>query len=212
MKVMKFGGTSVGSPDRMKSVAKLIRSGNECNLAVLSAMSGTTNSLVEIADYYSKNNVSSAKAKVGELRAKYAKHVEELYATEAMRKETMAFLDNIFTRLLSFDVATFSQADEKEILSKGEIMSTNMMTNYMREQGIKVVLLSAFDFMRIDENREPDQKYIREHVNPVIAQYPDAETFITQGFICLDKDGSIDNLERGGSDYTASLLGAAVHA
>ena len=211
MKVMKFGGTSVGSPERIKKVAQLIHNG-ERNFVVLSAMSGTTNSLVEIADYYSKNNRESAKALINKLRAKYIKHIEELYTTEEARKETAQALNKVFSRLLAFGGHNFTHDDEKEILSMGEIMSTHMMTNYLKENGVRVILLPAFEFMRIDQNREPDLRYLTEHLEPLLKVNAETEIFITQGFICLNSDGKIDNLERGGSDYTASLIGAAIKA
>lgn len=196
----------------MKDVASLICNG-ERKIVVLSAMSGTTNSLVEIADYYSKNNHESAKAIINTLRTKYRKHVDELYDKEETKKETMAILEKIFSRLLAIGSGKGLTADnEKEILSEGEMMSTNMVTNYLKEKGVKVTLLPAFDYMRIDTNREPDMKYLCEHIKPLLDKYPDTEIFITQGFICLNAEGNIDNLQRGGSDYTASLIGAAIKA
>ena len=211
MKVLKFGGTSVGSPERIQEVAKLITNG-EKNLVVLSAMSGTTNSLVEIADYYSKNNPEGVYNLVHELREKYNKHVEKLYKTEEAKKKTLNTLNDVFTKLLHFNDHAFTIDDEKEILAQGEIMSTNMMTNYLAECGVKVTLLSAFDFMKIDSENEPDIAYLRTHIKPLLETYKDSEVFITQGFICLNSNGKIDNLQRGGSDYTASLIGAAIRA
>ena len=211
MKVMKFGGTSVGSPQRMKEVAKLIHNGEQ-NFVVLSAMSGTTNALVEIADYYKKGNPESAQAIINILRTKYNSHLNELYSKADMRKKTKDILNNIFNKLLSYADKEYNDIVEKEILAQGEIMSTNMMTNYLREQGVKATLLSAFAFMRIDEAREPDVKYLTEHLTPLIEENKDTELFITQGFICLNSDNEIDNLQRGGSDYTASLIGAAINA
>ena len=211
MKVMKFGGTSVGSPQRMKEVAKLIHNGEQ-NFVVLSAMSGTTNALVEIADYYKKGNPESAQAIINILRTKYNSHLNELYSKADMRKKTKDILNNIFNKLLSYADKEYNDIVEKEILAQGEIMSTNMMTNYLREQGVKATLLSAFTFMRIDEAREPDVKYLTEHLTPLIEENKDTELFITQGFICLNSDNEIDNLQRGGSDYTASLIGAAINA
>lgn len=211
MKVQKFGGTSVGSPMRMKEVASLIES-NEKSLVVLSAMSGTTNSLLEIADYYRKGNKDSAAALISGLRTKYMAHLNELYQTEEYRTLTANFLDKIFEKLLSYGKGEFTQKTEKAIVSNGEIMSTNMMTNYMKEQGVKVELLSAFDFMRLDETGEPDLAYLRAHLIPILQAHKDTPYFITQGFICLNAEGEIDNFQRGGSDYTASLIGAATKA
>lgn len=211
MKVMKFGGTSVGSPERMKNVAKLIHNGKR-NFVVLSAMSGTTNSLVEIADYYSKGNLESAKAIINVLRTKYRKHVEELYSSEEAKIATWQILEEVFNSLLAFGLKPYDTNAEKEILSKGEIMSTHMMANYLEEQGIKATLIPAFEFMRLDKEHEPNLKYISDHLNPIIDAHSDTELFITQGFICLNDEGHVDNLQRGGSDYTASLIGVAIQA
>lgn len=211
MKVMKFGGTSVGSAQRMKNVATLINDG-EKNLVVLSAMSGTTNSLIEISDYYTKGNKDSASAVINILRHKYIKHIDELFTTEKKKTQILDFLHSVFLELLSFNVETFSEEDAKVIVSKGEIMSTNIMTTYLEELGIKVSLLSALDFMKIDKDCMPDMKYLRDKLIPLLDTYKESTIFITQGFICLNHEGKIDNLLRGGSDYTASLIGSAIHA
>ena len=204
MKVMKFGGTSVGSPERMKHVASLVVKGNEPVLVVLSAMSGTTNSLVEISDYLYKKNPEGANEVINRLEKKYIQHVNELYKTDEMKKETASFLRGEFDYLRSFTKDLFTSFEEKAIVAQGEIMSTNMVVNYLKECGVKTILLSALDFMRTDKNSEPDALYIREKLNAVLAE--------TQGFICRNAYGEIDNLQRGGSDYTASLIGAAIGA
>lgn len=211
MKVQKFGGTSVGTPQRMKDVVSLVQK-NESSLVVLSAMSGTTNSLLEIADYFAKGNKESASAMIAKLHTKYNHHVEELYSTAATKDKTRRFLDGIFTKLLSYGKTDFSLQMQKEIVSFGEIMSTNMVANYFNEIGVKAVLLNAFDFMRIDQDKEPDLHYLREHIKPLLEANADAKYFITQGFVCLNHEGKVDNLQRGGSDYTASLIGAALKA
>ena len=211
MKVLKFGGTSVGTPQRMKEVARLIHTGEQ-KIVVLSAMSGTTNSLVEIADYYSKGNWESAKAQINHLRVKYLQHVAELYSTKKIQNETINVLEHVFSDLLATGEKPFTQDEEKEILSKGEIMSTNMMANYLKELGVKVTLISAFDFMKLDENDEPDMDFLRQSLMPILDRHNDTEIFITQGFICLNNTNKIDNLQRGGSDFTASLIGAAIKA
>lgn len=211
MKVMKFGGTSVGTPQRMKEVAQLVQK-NDRSIVVLSAMSGTTNSLLEIADYYAKSNKQSAAALIGRLRSKYMAHVDELYSTDEVKNKTKDFLETIFTKLLSYGKGKFVPSMEKEIVSTGEIMSTNMVTNYFNEQGVKTVLLDAFDFMQIDEDKEPSISHIASSITPLLNANPDARYFITQGFICLNHNNEIDNLQRGGSDYTASLIGAAIRA
>lgn len=211
MKVMKFGGTSVGSPQRMKEVAELVQR-NDQSIVVLSAMSGTTNSLLEIADYYAKGNKESASALIGSLRTKYMGHVRELYSTEEVKAKTSDFLESIFSKLLAYGKENFTAQMSKEIVSMGEIMSTNMVTNYFNEQGVKTVLLNAFDFMQIDQDKEPSVANIASKLIPLLEKYSDAKYFITQGFICLNHNNEVDNLQRGGSDYTASLIGAAIRA
>ena len=212
MKVMKFGGTSVGTPQRMKDVTKLVTASCEPVLVVFSAMSGTTNSLVEISDYLYKKNPEGANEVINKLEQKYMKHVEELYSTDEWKENTRNFLIGVFNYLRSFTKELFTSFEEKSIVAQGEIMSTNMIQNYMQEQGINSYLLSALDFMRTDKNAEPDSSYIREKITGILKDKEGAQVYITQGFICRNAYGEIDNLQRGGSDYTASLIGAAVNA
>ena len=212
MKVMKFGGTSVGSPQRMKEVTKLITKSGEPVFVVLSAMSGTTNSLVEISDYLYKKNADGANEVINRLEQNYLRHTEELYAGEEYKQLTNDFLREEFQYLRSFTKELFTSFEEKNIVAQGEIMSTNMVVNYMKEQGIDAVLVNALDFMRTDKNAEPDPIYIKEKLNAILEKESNHQVYITQGFICRNAYGEIDNLQRGGSDYTASLIGAAVNA
>ena len=212
MKVMKFGGTSVGTPDRMKEVTKLVTKSGEPVFVVLSAMSGTTNSLVEIADYLYKKNPEGANEVINQLERKYMKHVDELYTKEATKEQTREFLVSEMNYLRSFTKELFTSFEEKSIVAQGEMMSTNMVVNYMQEQGIKAVLLNALDFMRTDKNSEPDPVYIKEKLAAIMEKNEGNQVYITQGFICRNAYGEIDNLQRGGSDYTASLVGAALNA
>ena len=212
MKVMKFGGTSVGSPERMKGVASLVTESGEPTFIVLSAMSGTTNSLVEISDYLYKKNPEGANEVINNLEKKYMQHVEDLYSTEEMKKTTREFLQGEFNYLRSFTKDLFTSFEEKSIVAQGEIMSTNMVVNYLKEQGVKAVLLSALDFMRTDKNAEPDPQYIKEKPAAIMEENQGYQIYITQGFICRNAYGEVDNLQRGGSDYTASLIGAALPA
>lgn len=212
MKVMKFGGTSVGSPERMKGVASLVTESGEPTFIVLSAMSGTTNSLVEISDYLYKKNPEGANEVINNLEKKYMQHVEELYSTEEMKNTTREFLQGEFNYLRSFTKDLFTSFEEKSIVAQGEMMSTNMVVNYLKEQGVKAVLLSALDFMRTDKNAEPDPQYIKEKLADIMEQNQGYQIYITQGFICRNAYGEVDNLQRGGSDYTASLIGAALPA
>lgn len=209
---MKFGGTSVGSPERMKHVASLITNSGKPVFVVLSAMSGTTNSLIEISDYLYKKNPEGANDVINRLEKAYMKHVEELYSTEKWKNETKIFLQNEFNYLRSFTKDLFTSFEEKSIVAQGEIMSTNMVTNYLKECGYNAVLLSALDFMRTDKNSEPDSSYIKDKLQNLLEQNLGQQVYITQGFICRNAYGEIDNLLRGGSDYTASLAGAAINA
>ena len=212
MKVMKFGGTSVGSPERMKGVASLVTESGEPTFIVLSAMSGTTNSLVEISDYLYKKNPEGANEVINNLEKKYMQHVEELYSTDEMKQTTREFLQGEFNYLRSFTKDLFTSFEEKSIVAQGEMMSTNMVVNYLKEQGVKAVLLNALDFMRTDKNAEPDPQYIKEKLAALMEENQGYQIYITQGFICRNAYGEIDNLQRGGSDYTASLIGAALPA
>lgn len=211
MKVMKFGGTSVGSAQRMKGVASLINDGED-KIVVLSAMSGTTNSLVEICGYLANNNPEGANEVINKLEGLYKRHINELYSTEEYKQQTASLVKDVFNYLRSFTKQLFTSIEERIILAQGEIISTNMVTNYLKEQGISAHLIAALDYMRTDKNGEPDSAYIKEKLTDVLANSPKVQIYITQGFICRNINGEIDNLQRGGSDYTASLIGAAVGA
>jgi aspartate kinase len=212
MNVMKFGGTSVGSPQHMKEVTQLVTKSGNPVFVVLSAMSGTTNSLVEISDYLYKKNSDGANEVINRLEQIYLRHVEELYSTDEYKMITSDFLREEFQYLRSFTKDLFTSFEEKSIIAQGEMMSTNMVVNYMKEQGIDAVLLSALDFMRTDKNAEPDSTYIKEKLTAILEKEGNHQVYITQGFICRNAYGEIDNLQRGGSDYTASLIGAAIGA
>jgi aspartate kinase len=211
MKVLKFGGTSVGSAARMQDVAKLICDGEQ-KIVVLSAMSGTTNSLVEISDYFYKNNTSGALERINTLEQKYHEIINELYSTDTYKTEATRVIKSHFDYLRAFSKSVFTLFEEKAILAQGELLSTNMFQFYMLELGAKSVLLPALDFMRIDKNAEPDTAFIAENLEKQLSEQPDKTYYITQGYICRNFYGEIDNLQRGGSDYTASLIGAAIKA
>ena len=211
MKVMKFGGTSVGTPQRMKNVAGLIDDG-ERNFVVLSAMSGTTNSLLEISDYLSKGNTEAALQTLNALESKYRQHVQELY-TEGPHKEKMGtYVREVMSYLRTFAKSVWTPRVEKLIVAQGELLSTHMMTYLLQQERKKVCLLPALDFMRTDKDAEPDQAYIRQHLSELLEEHRGYDLYITQGFICRNASGEVDNLLRGGSDYTASLVGAAIGA
>jgi len=212
MKVLKFGGTSVGSPERIEKLLPIIESQKaEKHLVVLSAVSGTTNDLVKLSEMYFNKENDLAHKHIDVLYNQYKKFVNALFKTEAGIAEATAFIDVIFQLLYEFqNEKQFSATEERIILAQGEIISTTLFHLHLKEKGISSVLLSAPDFMRIDEDDEPMIDYIRMHASPELERFADEKLFITQGFICRNSKGEIDNLKRGGSDYTASLLGAAL--
>ena len=211
MKVLKFGGTSVGSPKNMRSVMNIITDGEQ-KIVVLSAMSGTTNSLVEISGYLWKKNRETAGIVIGRLQSRYRRVVMELFKTEENKKEGLKIVKAAFSTIKSFTSGRFSKVGENTILAQGELISTQLFTLLMKENGHDVKLLPALDFMRIDEDKMADTNYIANHVGRVLGEVGDARYYITQGYICRNAAGEIDNLQRGGSDYTASLIGAAIDA
>jgi aspartate kinase len=211
MKVLKFGGTSVGSAARMKDVAKLICDGEQ-KIVVLSAMSGTTNSLIEISDYLYKNNISGGLERINALEQKYFDLVDELFTTPEFKTEARVITKSLFEYLRTFSKSIFTLFEEKAILAQGELLSTTIFQLYLNETGEKSALLPALDFMRIDKNAEPDANFIADNLAKLLSENQGNIIYITQGFICRNIYGEIDNLQRGGSDYTASLIGAAVKA
>ena len=196
----------------MKEVTKLVTKSGEPVFVVLSAMAGTTNSLVEISDYLYKKNPDGANEIINQLERKYLKHIDELYQSDAVKEQTREFLTSEMNYLRSFTKELFTSFEEKSIVAQGELLSTNMVVNYMKEQGFKAVLLNALDFMRTDKNSEPDPTYIKEKLQALMEKNEGQQVYVTQGFICRNAYGEIDNLQRGGSDYTASLIGAAIGA
>ncbi len=211
MKVLKFGGTSVGSPENMQAVISLITDGQK-KIVVLSAMSGTTNSLVEISNYLQKKNKVTASVLIGELEAKYLKVVDELFKEDENKSKGLEIIKTSFDLMRSLASKDFSQVTENTILAQGELISTQLVALSMIENGYSAKLLPALDFMRIDKDKSADLTNIKKLIKPVIEKAGDADYYITQGFICLNFDGEIDNLQRGGSDYTASLVGAAINS
>lgn len=211
MKVLKFGGTSVGSAERIKNVAQLVTSRGK-NIIVLSAMAGTTNTLVEISDYLYKKNVDGAKEIVNSLESKYLSTIDELFATDEYKEKALKEIKACFNYIRSFTKDIFTVFEEKEILAQGELMSTALMNMFLLEKGIDSVLLPALDYMRTDKNAEPDTNYIKQKLTALLDKHADADIYITQGYICRNAYGEIDNLQRGGSDYSASLIGAAIGA
>lgn len=209
---MKFGGTSVGSPERMKGVCQLVTKSGKPTFVVLSAMSGTTNSLVEISNYFYKKNPDGAHDIINQLERKYLQHVEQLYTDNNIKAEITELLKERFQYLRSFSKDTFTSFEERAVVAQGEILSTNMVAAYLKQQGVRAFLIPALDFMRTDKNQEPDMMHIKLHINDILKREEGYQIYITQGFICRNAYGEIDNLQRGGSDYTASIIGAAIQA
>ena len=211
MNVLKFGGTSVGSAQRIQEVAKLI-SDNQPKIVVLSAMSGTTNTLVDITNYLYRNDRQEALTTIQNLELDYLMTISDLYSTEEFKHRGQEFVQTIFTYLRSFINKDFYPLQEKAVVAQGEIISTTLMHYYLQEQGIPSTLLSALDFMRIDKDCEPDYFYIEQNLKRLLSNPATERIIITQGFICRNAYGEIDNLKRGGSDYSAALVGAAIKA
>lgn len=211
MKVLKFGGTSVGSPDRMKNLLDIIKPKNK-QIVVLSAVSGTTNSLLEISQAYLSGDKQKASDLISVLNAKYELFIKELFSTVEGLENGKNLIDYHFHLLSSFANELFTPIEEKVILAQGELISTTLYHIYLTEIGVKSVLLPALNFMKIDEDNEPIIPFISEHLKSLLDQHPNDILFITQGYICRNSFGEIDNLRRGGSDYTASLIGAAIAA
>jgi aspartate kinase len=212
MKVLKFGGTSVGKPERMHSVAQLITADNDQKIVVLSALSGTTNALVEISQSLSEGKKAQAKQQIDKLESHYRTFCDELVKQEAGRASAKAIVDEHFEFLNIILKISFNEALNKDILAQGELLSTRLFCVYLEEAGISAVLLPALDFMSIDEYEEPEIPKIKIKLGNLISQHKGQKIFITQGYICRNAKGEVDNLKRGGSDYSASLIGAAIQA
>ena len=211
MKVLKFGGTSVGSPGRMKKLLDIIDPAQR-QIVVLSAVSGTTNSLVEIGQAYLAGDKNKAVGLISILKGKYEVFIKELFAEKEYLEQGKEVIDYHFSLLGNLANDLFTTIEEKIILAQGELLSTTLYHVYLKEIGVPSVLLPALDFMKIDEDNEPVVEYITEHITPLLDKQPRNNLFITQGYICRNSFGEIDNLRRGGSDYTASLIGAGTRS
>ena len=211
MKVLKFGGTSVGSAKRFQEVSRIITSGKK-DIVVLSAMSGTTNTLVEIAGYLANHNQDGARDTIASLHGKYNGVIQELYSKPESKAQAQAYIDGIFQELTGITEEPFGDIQERIILSKGELMSTYMMTTFLQEKGVNAKLLPALFFMRTNALAEPDMESIKVSLNEILQKEKEADLYITQGYICLNARGEVDNLQRGGSDYSACIIGAVTGA
>jgi aspartate kinase len=212
MKVMKFGGTSVGKPERMHDVAKLITADPEKKIVVLSALSGTTNALVEIGQSAARFEREKAGDQIARLSSHYHSFIEQLLKKEKSREQALSIIREHFEFLIIILRISFSEALNKDILAQGELLSTKLFSVYLEEQGIPHILLPALEFMSIDAEDEPQLDLIRSRLTELLGKYPGEKLFVTQGYICRNAKGEVDNLKRGGSDYTASLVAAAIQA
>ncbi|MDP6923016.1 MAG: aspartate kinase [Lutibacter sp.] len=211
MKVLKFGGTSVGSVENIRRVKQLIADG-ERKIVVLSAMSGTTNALVAIADNIREGRLEVALDSIGVLRTQYEEVVDRLLERSDLKQATTNYVDQVFDVLTAFISESYTTLLYNRIVSQGELLSTHIISQYLLQQGLNVRLLPALDFMRIDKSGEPDHFYIKQSLQRILDESLPATVYITQGFICLDAFGNTANLQRGGSDYTATIIGAVLEA
>lgn len=209
--VLKFGGTSVGSAQRIKDLVRLTVDGRP-KIIVLSAMSGTTNALVEICNALYRKDAAAAKDQIAALKQKYESEIKLLYSQPETLLKAKQLLENHFNYITAFTLDMFTANEEKAILAQGELLSTAMFHFYLEETGVASVLLPALNFMRIDANDEPDMPYIKKFITEELKKHDGQNLFITQGFICRNAFGEIDNLKRGGSDYSASIIGAAINS
>jgi aspartate kinase len=212
MKVMKFGGTSVGTPERIKALATLVTGNQEPVIVVLSAMSGTTNHLLEISDSLMKKDQPAAGEKILKMEQKYTEVIHSLFSTETCLDKARNLITEHFEYIRNFTLDLFTVNELKCIVAQGELLSSALVQLYFEESDIRSVLIPALSFMRIDRDQEPDQYYIKENLHRELEKYKGEKIIITQGFICRNIFGEIDNLKRGGSDYSASLIGVAVNA
>jgi len=211
MKILKFGGTSVGTAQRIQNLASIVQNEEPC-IVVLSAMAGTTNALIEITELLYKGDNENALIKIEELERSYIARIEELYISPEYRTKGQELVQSHFVYIRNFVHKTFTQLQEKAVLAQGELISTAMFHYHLAENNVESVLLPALNFMRIDKDGEPDSYYIQENLKREISNYPQNKLFITQGYICRNAYGEVDNLHRGGSDYSASLIGVAISA
>lgn len=213
MQVWKFGGTSVGKPERMKSIRSLVLADTEQKIVVLSALSGTTNSLLEIGALFTANEDALANEKITALQNHYDVFIHELFETVEGLQKGQEIIENEFQFIRSLGtIKPFTLKQDKELVAEGELLSTQLFAAYLQEKGDAAVLLPALDFMRIDADNEPDFQAIKSNITALLAPQQDKQIIVTQGFICRNPRNEIDNLKRGGSDYTASLIGGAVEA
>lgn len=211
MKILKFGSTAIANPERFKLVTQLVSQRRD-SIVILSAIAGTTNQLEEISDYLYKKNPEGANESINRLEKEYLERVEELYSTESVRKLAQSFIKEKISYIRSFTYDLFTLFEQKIILAQGELLSSGLFTLMLKELDIKTLELYAKDFVRIDRKQEPDSMFIQQNLKNLLEQNREIEIYVTQGYICQNAYGEIDNFQFGGSDYSASLIGAAIQA
>jgi aspartate kinase len=212
MIVLKFGGTSVGVPERMKKIGRLVTATPGKKMVVLSALSGTTNALVSIGDQLLEGSTQTAEQEIAALEKHYQEFVDALYTSEAFQAIGQEVISRSFMLIRLLAAGEFDDKSYRELLAQGELMSTELFYQHLHEQKISSRLLPALHFMSIDDNEEPELEKIAQRLNPLLNSLRNIDIIITQGYICRNHKNEIDNLKRGGSDYTASLIGSAIRA
>jgi aspartate kinase len=212
MVVLKFGGTSVGKPERMKRIAELVLGTPGRKIVVLSALSGTTNALVAIGDNLLAGQRAKAEEETAALEKHYQAFIKELYSSEPFYAVGREIVQRFFIFIRMLAAGQFDNKGYRELLAQGELISTELFYQYLQESKVNARLLPALYFMSIDENDEPELEKISERLNPLVDSLASIDIIITQGYICRNNRNEIDNLKRGGSDYTASLIGSAIRA
>lgn len=212
MLVLKFGGTSVGKPERMRKIANLVMSTPGKKIVVLSALSGTTNALVSIGDHLTSGQSANAEDDIAALEKHYHSFIKDLYESEAFFAIGQEIVSRYFILIRLLAAGQFDAKSYRELLAQGELISTELFYQHLQERKISSRLLPALHFMSIDENEEPELEKISARLKPLVNSLNNIEIIITQGYICRNHRNEIDNLKRGGSDYTASLIGAAIKA
>lgn len=209
MRVLKFGGTSLGDAQRMRNVASIVANQGQV-LVVLSAVAGTTDSLVRIADYYKHGEFNQVKEVVELLLNHYRRYVDALYEKQASKNSALQFVESQLADIADANIESSPTGIEFHILAKGELISTELFSLYLTEQSFKAKLLSSLDFLRLTQENSPDEQFLEEQLNAQISHHSDTDIFVAQGFICRNAFGEVSNLKRGGSDYSASLFAAAL--
>jgi len=211
MKILKFGSASIATADKMKNVANIIMDGRN-NIIVLSSMRGTAEALAEISDYLYKKNQEGAIEIINRLEKTYRELIQSLYSEDNTKVKAEEIVSAKFDYIRTYTKDLFTLFEERVVMAQGELLSSELFHLYLTERGVNVILLPALDFMRTDKNSSPDPVYIKDKLTALLNAAEGTDLYITQGYVCRNAYGEIDDLRKGGSDYTASLIGVAVGA